>query len=158
MTIEKGDWVQWEHPNTGKIEISEVTNISVGSVYIEGGYDIGNEAILAIRPKGTCRIVQKETAVDDVLPLDAMVDSFTFATNPYGMIIKFAQSQENNALPRSVSTIRVSFEHAKAMVYILKRMIIAQEAQVQRQYPIAADVLVAMGTNDHDWQAFWRTA
>ena len=58
--------------------------------------------------------------------------------------------------PERLGTVRMSNEHLKAMVFILRRQILQFEQSQGVQCDVPTQVLSQMQIAREDWDAFWR--
>ena len=94
---------------------------------------------------------------------DVYSDQFQLNLTPFGCTINFQLSGSSPVAPGSplqlerVATIRMSLEHLKALVFILRKQLGAYEAQAQLSVGLPAEVLRAMQIRQEDWEAFWHS-
>lgn len=85
-------------------------------------------------------------------------DTFEVVTNPYGIVFNFNLSPANvRANPTEVARIRVSFEMAKVLTFLLLRLIKKREEETAVSYPIPVEVLNNLKIPKEDWDTFWRS-
>lgn len=93
-------------------------------------------------------------------PFDLYSDAFTITISPWGANLSF-QLHEAHPAPATVNqptrlgTIRMSNEHMKAMVFMLRRQILQHEAGNGVQCDVPTGVLSQLGIPREDWDAFW---
>lgn len=95
-------------------------------------------------------------------PLDAYTDSFMISLSPYGASLTFQESPahpdpSSPAPPVKIATLRMSIEHAKTMVMIMRRHILQFEEQTGVRVPVAPRLLNQLGIAPEDWDTFWKT-
>lgn len=87
-------------------------------------------------------------------------DSFEVIGTVYGLTLKFqrrpAVAVTAPPPPEVLAEVSMSWEHAKAMVFILWRYIKEVEVSSGVSYPIPARVLSDMRISPEDWQTFWK--
>ena len=93
--------------------------------------------------------------------LDAYADQFLITIGPFGAHLSFLVSQPHQdpskPLPATnVATIRMSVEHAKVMIMIIKRHIKKIEEQTGVQAKVSNVVLNQLGVSPEDWEDFWK--
>jgi len=85
-------------------------------------------------------------------------DTFEVASNPYGMVINFNLSPPSVKVEQSVvARIRVSFEMAKVLTFMMLRNIKTRESQTGVSYPIASEILSNLKIAKEDWDALWAS-
>jgi hypothetical protein len=97
-----------------------------------------------------------------VEPADVYSDQFNLNVNPYGITMNFSVSNPTppapGTIPQSerVATVRMSHEHMKVMVFILRRQIIQYEQQTGVNIQVPIEVLNGLRISREDWDAIWR--
>jgi len=95
-------------------------------------------------------------------PFDEYVDQFTANVGPYGIVLNFLRSQPkpvavgSQPLADEVGGLRMSMEHVKVMVYILKKLIHQVEEQLGVTVPVSYTVLNNLKIAPEDWESFWK--
>ena len=94
-------------------------------------------------------------------PFDEYIDAFTVTITPFGANISFAVREAHPAaarVPQSLhlGTLRMSVEHLKTMVIMLRRQIIQVEQESGVHAEVPTNILNQLGISPEDWQAFWR--
>lgn len=86
-------------------------------------------------------------------------DLFEVVGNPYGSVLIFSliSSDPRVATKQGIAKIRMSWEHAKAMAFILQRQIKSIEKETKVDYPISEKVLGEMNIKPEEWVKFWKT-
>lgn len=93
-------------------------------------------------------------ADDDVL--DVYSDQFRINTTPYGATLAFAKTQPDapaGQAPRSRDqvVVRMSLEHLKVMVMVLKKNLKGYEQRTGITVELPFDMLNSMGLSKEDW-------
>jgi hypothetical protein len=94
-------------------------------------------------------------------PLDAYADNISITLTPYGANLSFLvspphQDPSKPTPPTPVATIRMSVEHAKVMVLVMKRYIQSVEQQSGVEARVSAFILNQLGMSLEDWDSFWK--
>ena len=95
-------------------------------------------------------------------PIDVYSDQFQINMGPYGATLNFLLSGATPPSPGSapqvdkLATIRMSLEHLKVMIFVLRRQILEYERASGVQLQLPSDVLNALGIGREDWDALWR--
>lgn len=89
--------------------------------------------------------------------LDVYADQFRVSTNPYGVAITFMLSEPHPAPAKPVetsnlATIRMSLEHAKVMVMIMRKQLKQFEESHAISIQVPVDVLNQLGLSPEDWE------
>ncbi|MBI2917252.1 MAG: hypothetical protein HYY01_04585 [Chloroflexi bacterium] len=93
---------------------------------------------------------------------DLYVDQFYSSIGVYGATITFLRTPSKPSPPGSapqsteVAVIRMSGEHLKTMVYMLKKQIEGAEEQLGVSFPASYRVLNELKIAPEDWEKFWR--
>ena len=100
-------------------------------------------------------------------PFDLYSDAFTVTITPWGANMSF-QLRPAHPVPLSdgasadpltqLGTIRMSNEHLKAMVFIIKRHLSQLEHESGVQHNVPADLLEQLGIPTDEWDEFWSHA
>lgn len=95
-------------------------------------------------------------------PIDAYSDSFFISMGPYGVNLSFQVSNPHPdpsapTPPTRIATIRMSVEHAKTMVLMMKRHIQRAEQEAGVQAQVSNRVLGSLGIAPEDWDTFWKS-
>jgi hypothetical protein len=94
--------------------------------------------------------------------IDAYADQVGVNLGPFGCALNFAASP---ALPspggaptpgQSVATIRMSLEHLKLMVFLLRRQVKEFERNAAVQIPIPPEILNQLRIGREDWNECWE--
>jgi len=88
---------------------------------------------------------------------DVYADQFRVSTNPYGVAITFMLSEAHPAPARPVqsknlATIRMSLEHAKVMVMLMRKQLKQFEEANGISIQVPLDVLNQLGLSPEDWE------
>ena len=95
-------------------------------------------------------------------PLDVYCDQFQIGTGPYGATMSFLLSDPVPPSPGSppkaerLATIRMSLEHLKNMVFVLRNQVQSHEEKTGTTIQIPVQVLNSMKIAFEDWEAFWK--
>ena len=95
-------------------------------------------------------------------PFDEYSDNFTVTITPFGANLSFAVREAHPSAGRvsqstHLGTIRMSIEHLKTMVVVLRRQIRTVEESTGVRAEVPMDVLNQLGIPPEDWQTFWST-
>lgn len=94
-------------------------------------------------------------------PFDVYIDQFVVTLGVFGAALNFRLSSTRPVLPGSmpeaqdVGVVRMSLEHLKSMVFILKRQIDQFEQQAGVSIPIPIRALSQFQIAPEDWEKFW---
>jgi hypothetical protein len=85
-------------------------------------------------------------------------DMFEIVGGPYGIVLNFRKGPPEPRMEtrETVARVRMSWEHAKAMTYIMWRHIRRIEQESGVSYPIPPRVLSDMNIGREDWEGFWK--
>lgn len=93
-------------------------------------------------------------------PVDVYADNFEAVGNPYGMTLNFAVSVPRPSFspiaPVEVARVRIGWEMAKVLSYILTHLVKRTEFERGVSYPIAVEVLNSLKIPKEDWDAYWK--
>lgn len=92
---------------------------------------------------------------------DEYVDQFTITLTPFGANLSFAVSEAHPSVGRApqsrhLGTIRMSVEHLKTMVMMIRRQILTVEEQTRVKADVPRDILNQMQIAPEDWDNFWK--
>ena len=95
-------------------------------------------------------------------PFDEYADQFTITITPFGANLSFGVREAHPStgrVPQSqhLGTIRMSVEHLKTMVMIIRRQILQVERGTGVSAKVPRDILNQMQIPFEDWETFWRT-
>ena len=91
---------------------------------------------------------------------DLYSDAFTVTVTPWGANLSF-QLREAHPSPTSVQqpahlgTIRMSNEHLKTVIFMLRRQVLLHEEGTGTSYAVPTQILSQLGIAREDWDAFW---
>ena len=93
-------------------------------------------------------------------PFDIYTDAFTVSITPWGSNISFSLREAHPTPaairePTLLGTIRMSNEHLKTMVFMLRRQMMQQEQGSGTQCEVPMQVLNQLGIPREDWDAHW---
>ena len=97
-------------------------------------------------------------------PFDVYVDQFTCMLGPYGAALNFSRTAPMPSAPGTpprtdpVGTVRMSMEHLKSLVFIVKRLLDQLEENEGVTYGVSMRVMNEMKIAPEDWEAFWGEA
>ena len=84
-------------------------------------------------------------------------DTFEVVSNPYGMVVNFNLSPPSMRVDgKEVARIRVSWEMAKVLVYLMTRHIKKREVHTGVSYPIPVEILNNLKIAKDDWDSLWQ--
>lgn len=94
-------------------------------------------------------------------PFDEYVDQFTISVTPFGANLSFAVREPHPSAGRPpqaqhLGTVRMSVEHLKTMVMIIRRQILMVEHETGIKADVARDILRQLQIPVEDWEAFWK--
>ena len=92
---------------------------------------------------------------------DVYADQFTVTITPFGANLSFGVQEPHPSVGRqsqsqNLGTIRMSVEHLKTMVMILRRQILKVEGETGVRAEVPNSILNQIGISPEDWQTFWR--
>jgi len=98
---------------------------------------------------------------NDDRQFDVFADQFTITITPFGANLSF-QVREPHPPPgraprvQDLGTVRMSVEHLKTMVMIIRRQVlkVEEDSGVQAEVPIS--ILNQLGIAPEDWNLFWK--
>jgi len=95
-------------------------------------------------------------------PIDVYADQFQINTGPFGSTLSFSVTSPVPPAPGQVpaaerlASIRMSNEHLKAMVFMLRRQILMSQRQMGVDIQVSQNVLNGLSIGPEDWERFWR--
>lgn len=94
-------------------------------------------------------------------PFEEYSDSFTITLTPFGANLSFAvrEAHPSSGKPPKIDhlgTLRMSVEHLKTMVMIIRRQILEVEDQTGIKAEVPRDILQQLRIAPEDWEAFWK--
>jgi len=92
---------------------------------------------------------------------DAYTDQFTITITPFGANLSFGVREPHPSAGRqpqskNLGTIRMSVEHLKTMVMIIRRQILLVEGETGVKAEVPNNILNQIGIAPDDWASFWR--
>jgi len=95
----------------------------------------------------------------DIIP-EVYSDQFGIGGGPYGITMNFSKSPPEPG-PGKVAEVgcrvRMSYEHAKVMAFIMCRQVKKIERDLGTSYPVPVKVLSELSIGMEDWDAFWKS-
>ena len=96
-------------------------------------------------------------------PFDVYADAFTITITPFGANLSFNVREAHPTASRpqqakDLGTVRMSNEHLKTMVMIIRRQVIQVEEKTGVKAEVPTDVLNQMGISPDDWDLLWRSS
>jgi len=93
--------------------------------------------------------------------LDVYSDQFTITLTPFGANLSFAVREPHPSAGRPpqskhLGTIRMSVEHLKTMVMLIRRQILQAEHDTGVNAEVPRDILNQLQIPLEDWQSFWK--
>lgn len=96
---------------------------------------------------------------DDQLIPEFYSDTFEFIGSAFGTVLNFNLSppvpRMQNA--QTVARIRMSWEHIKAMTFIMARQVKKVERDTGVTYPLPNKILNDLNIAKEDWDSFWKS-
>lgn len=94
-------------------------------------------------------------------PFDIYTDAFTISVTAFGANLSFElrephPSPGRPSPPTRLGTLRMSIEHLKTMVMIIRRQIKQAEDELDVKADVSRRVLNQLGIPLEDWEAFWK--
>ncbi|MBI4330749.1 MAG: hypothetical protein HY673_05680 [Chloroflexi bacterium] len=96
------------------------------------------------------------------VPFDEYADQFTITVTPFGANLSFAVREAHPApggrIPQAIhlGTVRMSVEHLKTMVVMIRRQVMQVEAQTNVTADVPGQILNQLQIAPEDWQSFWK--
>lgn len=92
---------------------------------------------------------------------DSYADQFTVTITPFGANLTFGVREPHPSAGRqpqsqNLGTIRMSVEHLKTMVIVLRRQIILVEGETGVRAEVPRNILNQLGIDPDDWDTFWQ--
>lgn len=94
-------------------------------------------------------------------PFDLFTDQFTITITPFGANLTF-HLREPHPSPSKVpqaqtlGTIRMSVEHLKTMIMIIRNQVLMVEEQLRVKAEVPREILNQLKIPVEDWEAFWK--
>ncbi len=114
--------------------------------------------MMHIYDTGTC-LIRRQSMSET---FDEYIDQFTLGGGAYGIVLNFKKSSSEPAAPGNVpqaddiGTIRMSLEHFKVMIFVMKRQMDDIEEQFGIEIPLPVQVMNSLKIAPEDWSGFWR--
>lgn len=94
-------------------------------------------------------------------PFDVYADQFLVTITPFGANLTFALREAHPLAQRTpqtcqLGTVRMSVEHLKTMVMIIRRQVLKVEHDSGVKAEVAIPVLNQLGIAPEDWDNFWK--
>ena len=94
-------------------------------------------------------------------PFEIYADAFTITVSAWGANMSFQLREAHPEAtsikqPELLGTVRMSNEHLKAMVFMLRRQILQYESDQGVSCEVPTQVLAQMRIAREDWDSFWR--
>jgi hypothetical protein len=95
-------------------------------------------------------------------PPDIYTDQFQVNVGAYGCALNFSLSSPIPPAPGAppqaerLATVRMSLEHMKLRVFMLRQQIQQYERQTGVHVQLPSDLLNSLRIGQEDWDAFWR--
>ncbi len=93
-------------------------------------------------------------------PFEIFADAFTVTVGAWGSSMSFQLREAHPEAtsikqPERLGTVRMSTEHLKAMVFILRRQVLQYEQSQGVRCDVPTQVLAQMQIPREDWDVFW---
>ncbi len=93
-------------------------------------------------------------------PFDVYTDQFIVTITPFGANLSLEVREAHPATGRAqqsrrLGTLRMSVEHMKTMIMIMRRQILQVEESSGVKAEMAREVLNQMSISPEDWDSFW---
>jgi hypothetical protein len=100
-------------------------------------------------------------ASEDTTKFDIYSDQFTITITPFGANLSFAVLEPHPSPGRTpqteiLGTVRMSVEHLKTMVVIVRRQILKVEEETGVKAEVPRNILNQLGISPGDWDTFWK--
>lgn len=98
---------------------------------------------------------------DEAPQFDEYADTFIITITPFGANLSFAVREAHPApgrapQVRNLGTIRMSVEHLKTMVVIIRNQVMQVEGQMGISAEVPPAILNQLQISLEDWRHFWR--
>lgn len=92
---------------------------------------------------------------------DVYTDQFTITITPFGANLSFAVREPHPSpgrAPKSenLGTVRMSVEHLKTIVIIIRRQILMVERETGVKAEVPRNILNQLQISPDDWDSFWQ--
>jgi len=96
-------------------------------------------------------------------PFDVYADAFLITLSPFGANVSFEVREAHPSPQRSqtttrLGTVRMSLEHLKVMVVMMKKQVKTLEEQSGVTYGVPTNILSQLQIPPEDWDVFWGPA
>ncbi len=93
---------------------------------------------------------------------DLYADQFVVSTTPFGANLSFGVREAHPTTARAPQTtmhgtIRMSVEHLKIMVYMIRRQVMKAEHDAGVKAEVAPQILNQLDIHPEDWDGFWQS-
>lgn len=94
-------------------------------------------------------------------PFDVYANQFLITLTPFGANLSFRVQEPHpsgQSVPAStdLGTIRMSIEHLKTMIMMMRNQVRTIETQSGVRFEVPTNVLAQLNIAPEDWDAFWR--
>ena len=94
-------------------------------------------------------------------PFDTYADQFTVTLTPFGANLSFGVREPHPSAAQApqaqnLGTVRMSVEHLKTMVMVIRRQILVVESQTGIRADVPRDILNQLQISPEDWDTFWK--
>ncbi len=94
-------------------------------------------------------------------PFDEYCDMFTVSITPFGANLSFLVREAHPSPaqaphPRNLGTVRMSIEHLKTMVMVIRRQVLQVEHDTGVKAELPPVILKQLNIPPEDWDAFWK--
>jgi hypothetical protein len=102
-------------------------------------------------------------AAEDHDHFDVYSDQFTITITPFGANLSFGVREphpSSGRVPQSenLGTVRMSVEHLKTMVMVLRKQVMTVERESGVKAEVPTNVLNQLNIAMEDWDSFWNSA
>ena len=92
---------------------------------------------------------------------DVYTDAFTITITPFGANLSFGVREAHPSPAKTpqtqhLGTVRMSVEHLKTMVMIIRRQILVVEGEMNVKAEVARNILHQLQIPPEDWDVFWN--
>ncbi len=96
-------------------------------------------------------------------PFDVYSDSTALSISDWGTSLQFyvrGPAHPDGEIPEHLhlGTVRMSNEHIKVLLFLLRRQVHQHEEQADFRFDVPKRTLEAFNIAEEDWQAFWQKA
>ena len=95
-------------------------------------------------------------------PFDEYADQFTITITPFGANLSFGVREAHPSAGRApqsehLGTIRMSVEHLKTMVMVVRRQILSVERETGVKAEVPRSILNQLQISPEDWESLWKS-